>query len=110
MNIINATKISVTANIAVFSVFVGQQSAFNFGGNTQAKPKTFTVVYGHNATQTRNRRINLGQRQMGDRLLDFQYKNVTLPEKIFKKFAEDDFFYNGKHQYITSVQFAFNVS
>lgn len=109
LNLVNATKISVTAQIYGSSVTIGSL-AMNSGSNSQAKPKTFTVVYGHNNTQTRNRRIHLGQRQAGDRLLEFQHKNVTLPVNIFKKFAEDDFVYYGKQQFITSIQFSFDVS
>lgn len=107
INIVNGTRIHVTAAVHGPSVSVldaGSVQRFALLRN-QAVPKTMTIVYGHNATKTRNRKVILGQRQPGDKLIDFQTKNVTLSFR----FAETEFEYHDKQKHITSVGFSFNV-
>lgn len=69
-------------------------------------PKTVTIIYGHNTTQTQNRRIILGHRQSGDRLIDFQTNNVTYSYR----FPEAELQFHDETKFITSVGFSFDVS
>lgn len=107
LNIVNGTDVRVTATIYGSSISLSSNMG-KMNANKLIKPKTFTIVYGHNATQTRNRKINLGQRQHGDKLIEFVTKNVTL--SILKRFPEEEFAFYNKQKYITSVGFSFDVS
>lgn len=103
INVIDGTNVTVMAQIHTTSVTTGVNFAVL---NTMHKPKVFTVAYAHNTTQTRNRKINLGQRQQGDVVLAEQTKNVTLSTR----FAEAEFIYKSPNTHITAVSFSFSVS
>lgn len=108
LNIVNGTNVVVTGKISgpsvnVFSGGMLQQMAKN---SQRTIPKTMTVVYGHNSTKTRNRKIILGHRQNADKLLQFESKNVT----FMYRFAETEFKYHNDKQSITAVAFSFDVS
>lgn len=108
INIINGINIHVVGKIYGSSVHLLDASTlqkFATAGNTN-KPKTVTVVYGHNSTQTRNRKVNLGYRQNGDKLIAFQSKNVTFAYR----FAETEFEFHDQQRHITCVGFSFDVS
>lgn len=108
LNIINGQNITVVGKIYGPSVnLLNADSLQKYALSNSAKniPKTITVVYGHNTTRTRNRKVILGHRQMGDKLIDFQTKNVTFSYR----FAETEFVYNNKYGSITSVGFSFDV-
>lgn len=108
LNIVNGTNVVVTGRISGPSVSIfggGMVSQITNAGKRTA-PKTMTVVYGHNSTRTRNRKIILGHRQNGDRLLGFESKNVTFTYQ----FAESEFKYFNDKQSITAVAFSFDVS
>lgn len=65
-NIINGTNVIVTGKISgpsvnIFSGGMLQQLAKS---SQRTIPKTMTVVYGHNSTKTRNRKIILVRIQM----------------------------------------------
>lgn len=107
LNIVNGTNVVVTAKI------YGETSTIYQGGLVHAirakTPKTMTVIYGHNATQTRDHKIVLGHRQPGDEKLDFQKEIVA-----FKyRFAEAEFKYPTHEESnppsITAVEFSFDV-
>lgn len=103
INIINGLDVALFATIYKASVATG----LNLNAlNSIHKPKIFTIAYAHNTTQTRDRKINLGQRQDGDDLLDYQTKNVT----VKSRFAEDEFIFNRANNHITSIAFSFSVS
>lgn len=108
LNIVNGKNIHVRAEVygpSVNLLDAGSLQKFALTRN-QIIPKTMTIVYGHNATKTRNHIVSLGQRQLGDKLIDFQAKNVTLSYR----FAETEFEFNDAKKYITSVGFSFDVS
>lgn len=109
LQIINGTNAVVRGDIYVSSIV-----PFGPGGLknvVESKiPKTMTVIYGHNSTQTRNRKIILGHRQNGDIQLSHQTQHVELKYN----FPEHEFKYpeNGQTSastYITAVAFSFNV-
>lgn len=110
INIINGTNIHVVGRIygpsvSLLNVFALQKAA-SLGVGDRNTPKTVTVVYGHNTTQTRNRKVFLGHRQDGDKLIDFQTNNVTFSYR----FPEAELQFHDKNKYITSVGFSFDVS
>lgn len=110
LTIRNASNIEVYASIYgpsvnIFDLYSLHRVDFSKVPLMKSKPKTFTVIYGHNATQTRNRKIILGQRQMGDKMIAFQKKNVTFSYR----FAETEFQYQDDTKHITSVGFSFDV-
>lgn len=106
LNIVNGTNVHVTGEIYGPAVSVIDDLSRFTQHSNHVKPKTMTVVYGHNSTKTRNRKINLGSRQPGDKLIEYQTKNVTLSYR----FAETEFVYHDEHKHITSVGFSFDVS
>lgn len=106
INVINAMEFTVSLSIYGPNVFIG--NTLNVY-SAQFKPKTFTVFYRHNTTQSRNRIFSIGQRQPNDRIIEFQRKNVTLPKDIFKKFADDSFSFENPSKYITAIRFSFDV-
>lgn len=69
-------------------------------------PKSFTLVYQHSSISTRNRFIQFGDRQIGDRLLYFEAKKVMLSNR----FAAADFLYENSQQSITSFAFSLDVN
>lgn len=106
-NIVNGTNVTVTAKIFGPSVsFLTGGHLLMYANRSRTNPKTMTVIYAHNSTQTRNRKIILGHRQPGDRLIQFETKNVT----FMYRFAESEFKYQNEKQYITAVGFSFDVS
>jgi len=100
INIINGTDVSIMASIYKASI---SMNLFALDRNT--RPKVFIVGYAHNTTQTRDRKINLGQRQQGDEMIGFESKNVTLKNR----FAEHEFLFNAPNKFITSVGFSFST-
>lgn len=109
INIVNGTDVKVSA--AVFGASVSLLTAdlnkkSSLLRRNKSNPKTFTVIYKHNATQTRNRKFNLGYRQPGDKLLQFENKNVT----VGFRFAEKEFQFSEKGKYITAIGFSMEVS
>lgn len=71
----------------------------------QYQPKSFTLVYVHNSTASRNRVVNIGERQKVDGLLFRTTKVVTTANRI----SSTDFLYENNTQSITCVEFAFDV-
>lgn len=105
INIVNGTNVRVTGKIYAPAVNVFAKGIqYNFKENTKI-PKTMTIVYGHNSTRTRNRKIVLGHRQPGDRELDSETKNVT----ITYRFPEFEFQYQNPSHSLTAVEFSFDV-
>ncbi|XP_055316376.1 uncharacterized protein LOC129576024 [Sitodiplosis mosellana] len=105
LNIINGTNFHVIAKIygpSVSLIDVGRLQKAAVGD--QNTPKTVTVVYAHNSTQTRNRKVVLGHRQAGDKLIDFQTHNVTFSDR----FPEAELQFHDKNKCITSVGFSFD--
>lgn len=104
LNIVNGTNIRVNCRIMgpIVTLLNGVPQVFNPFGD---KPKTMTVVYGQNSTQTQNRIMALGQRQQGDEIIDFQHANVTAKFH----FAEHEFEYHNKYVHITAAKFSFDV-
>lgn len=105
INVVNGTDIIVTATIYGPSVSVLGINALHSLPSQGNKPKTFTVVYGHNATRTRNQHVIFGQRQIGDKQLAFVTKNATFSYR----FSETELQYRDEHKHITSAQFSFDV-
>lgn len=105
LNIVNGTNIRVNCKIFApsVSVFTGVQQGIHSIINA---PKTMTIVYGQNSTQTQNRIVILGQRQPEDIILDQQRANVTVSQF---QFAKHEFEYHNKDAYITAAKFAFDV-
>lgn len=68
--------------------------------------KSFTMIYTHNNTQTKNHTVSLGQRQPNDKLLKVKRKLV----RKSNHFAESDFVYRDNSRFITKISFAFDVS
>lgn len=111
INTINCTDTKTTVQ-----VFVSKQghltsyrnSSFfrNIFGDRLLYPRSFTLIYAHNNTRSRNRIISLGQRQPNDKLLQFESKLV----KVINRFAEDDFQYENETRSITKITFSFDVS
>lgn len=109
LNIINGTNVHVAGKIYGPTVSLLDSDALqniNTFGIAGKNSKTITVVYKQNATQTRNRKVNLGHRQIGDQLINFETKNVTFAYR----FAETEFEYHDKSKHITAVGFSFDVS
>lgn len=67
--------------------------------------KSFTFVYRHSRTQSRNRSVSLGQRQPNDNLLAVKRKTV----RIRNRFAQDDFQYEDINHFITKITISFDV-
>lgn len=107
LNIVNGINIQIDCKIFGPNVnVIGVDQLGAFARNMQRpNPKTMTVVYGHNSTQTRNRKLILGHRQKGDKLIQFETKNVTFTYR----FAESEFNYRNEKQSITAVAFSFDV-
>lgn len=108
LSIVNGTNVVVTGKISGPSVNVYSSGMLSqMAKNSQRTiPKTMTVIYGHNSTRTRNRKIILGHRQPKDRPLETIAKNVTFTYR----FAETEFEYHNDKQSITAVAFSFDVS
>lgn len=111
ITIINATDITVSASIhgsmmSVLDTNMDSIKKINMFMNKVNSAKTFTVIYKHNSTQTQNRKFNLGQRQLGDKQLYFDTRNVT----IGFRFAEKEFKYNDPSKFITAIGFSMEVS
>ncbi|XP_031630808.1 uncharacterized protein LOC116345515 [Contarinia nasturtii] len=105
LNIVNGTNIHVTCKIYGPSVnLLDAATLGRMSSSTENNPKTVTVIYGHNTSKTRNRKVNLGLRQTGDKLINFQRKNVTLSYR----FPEAEFECKDKNNSITSVAFSFD--
>lgn len=109
LNIVNGTNVVVTGKI-----FGPKVISYGGGGIQQVlekkTPKTMTVVYVHNSTQTRNHKIILGYRQPGDERLDLQQKVVGRKYR----FAEAEFKYpiheeSQPTSSVTAVEFSFDV-
>lgn len=105
INVVNGTSFTVTANIYGSSVRLLGANALHTLPSYGDKPKTFTVVYGHNATRTRNQHVIFGQRQPGDKQLEFTTKNATFSYR----FAETELQYRNEHKHITSAHLSFDV-
>lgn len=107
LNIVNGKNIHVIGTIYGNSVNLFDTATLQKAVlGDQNVPKTVTVVYAHNTTQTRNRKIVLGNRQAGDKLIDFQTHNVTFSYR----FPEVELQFHDKNKHITSVGFSFDVS
>lgn len=107
INVINGTNVSVTATINGFDSTISSSTLMQiFDQKTYFQPKSFTLIYIHNATQSKYRKISIGQRQTGDKLLTFESKNVT----ISNRFAETEFEFENESTYLTYVGFSFSVS
>lgn len=105
INIVNGTDVTVTAHIYGSSVRLFGTNALHSLPSQGNKPKTFTVVYGHNATRTRNQHVIFGQRQHDDKQLTFVTKNATFQYR----FAETEIQYRDEHKHITSAHLSFDV-
>lgn len=70
-------------------------------------PKSFTLIYEHNSMPTRNRHVQFGERQTGDRLLHFESKEIT--STLSNRLTATDFVYDNSQQSITSFEFSFDV-
>lgn len=105
ISILNGTNVIVTATIYGSSVRLFDTNALHSLPSVGNKPKTFTVVYGHNTTRTRNQHVIFGQRQPGDKQLTFDTKNVTFSYR----FAETELQYRDDHKHITFAHFSFDV-
>lgn len=108
INVVNGTEFNVVGTIYGSSVSLLGASALQMLpslNGKQSTPKTFTVVYGHNATKTRNQHVILGQRQPGDKQIAFESKNATFSYR----FAETEFEYHDEHKHITSATLSFDV-
>lgn len=108
LNIVNAENITVTCKIygPNVNIMTGGDLNLYAKSSQRSNPKTMTVIYGHNSTQTRNRHVIMGRRQKGDKLIQFESKNVT----FMYRFAEAEFNYHNEKQSITAVAFSFDVS
>lgn len=106
INIINGKNVHVVGKIYGPSVNILDADNLMKFGLLQSTPRTVTIVYGHNATRTRDRKVILGHRQQGDKLIDFQTKNVTFSYR----FPETEFIYQNNRSSITSVGFSLDVS
>lgn len=107
LNIINGKNIHVIGSIYGPSVnLIDAATLQKTALGDHNLPKTVTVVYAHNTTQTRNRKVVLGNRQVGDKLIDFQTHNVTFSYR----FPEAELQFHDKNKHITSVGFSFDVS
>lgn len=108
INIVNGTTFNVIASVYGSSVNLLGASALQMLptlNSKQNQPKTFTVIYGHNATQSRDQHVIFGERQMGDKQIAFITKNATFSYR----FAETEFEYRDEQKHITSVKFSFDV-
>lgn len=107
-NVVNGTDVHVVGRIYGPSINLLDFDKLRKMTDSVQNPKTVTVVYAHNTTKTRNRKVNLGQRQRDDKVLNFQRKNVTFAYR----FAEAEFDFKDEHKthYITSVDFSFDVN
>lgn len=108
LNVVNGTNVKITGKIYGPSVNVFNSDMLKqiAQSNQRTIPKTMTVIYGHNSTKTRNRKVILGHRQQGDRMIQFESKNVTYTYR----FAETEFKYHNDKQYVTAIAFSFDVS
>lgn len=111
ITIVNATDVEVStaihgSNFNVIHSDINSMKKMQMLMSEERTAKTFTVIYRHNGTQTRNRRFNLGQRQIGDKQLHFETKNAT----IGFRFAETEFKYNDPNKFITAIGFSLEVS
>lgn len=112
ISIINGTDVKVAAHVfgntnALLDDKMDVSKKMRMYFNKDLKDaKTFTVIYKHNATQTRYRKFNLGQRQPGDKQIYFESQNVT----VGFRFAEKEFKYSDPNKFITSIGFSFEVS
>lgn len=86
--------------------------SYNFPGKNKAYrkreflPRSLTLIYEHKSRQTRNRYVHIGSRQPGDVLLYKVSKEVTTTSR----YAATDFLYENSEQFISSVDFSFDVS
>lgn len=71
------------------------------------EPRSFVLIYEHNAIKTNTRHVVLGERQDGDALLHQQSKLV---KKNSNRFAESDLNAEQSEWSITCVEFSFDVS
>lgn len=79
-----------------------------FLGDKLFEPKSFALVYAHNATQKRHHLISLGERQSGDHLMKFDSKFIQRTST--NNFPESEFEYSQADAYLTQISFSFDVS
>lgn len=106
----NATNLNVHALISGFISRLDIEDMLNryswINQKRRFKTKSFTLIYEHNSTQTKERFINIGERQTNDKLIHTESKLVT----SVSRFAEDDFQYEDELKSISCVEFSFDVS
>lgn len=71
------------------------------------EPKSFTFIYAHNETRSKNRLLTIGQRQINDTLVKFEKITVT---NELSRYPEQEISYNSPNAFITQVEFKFDVS
>ena len=105
--IINGT--TFTAKALIDTLDDGLVSGVTFIGRQEPafEPQSFTMIYKHNSKESKNRKISIGKRQPGDKLLKFERKRAG----ITNRFAETEFkFPRDTSKSLTYVGFTFDVS
>lgn len=112
LNIYNGTDVEVWVRIYGFGASMSRRIftdpfTVEILGDKLFEPKSFALVYAHNATQTRYSTIHMGERQPGDHLLKFDSKYIQRTSTT--NFPESEFEYSQTNAYLTHITFSFNV-
>lgn len=109
INVYNATDLKIHGSLRGIDSQLGDlfEKTTLWGLSSKVfKPKSFTLIYEHNQTQSNQRQVKIGERQKNDRILDTKVKMVT----ISSRFAESDFQFDDATKSITCAEFIFDVS
>lgn len=110
-SVYNATDLKIQATLRGISIgidFEGilRRHQFLDGRYRTFQPRSFTLIYEHNATQTNKRFVAFGERQSGDELINHQTKLVS----ISNRFAQGELYFEQPGRSITCIEFSFDVS
>lgn len=112
LNIRKCSNLNVTAQIYGHGASVATQLATDpfraeIFGDGIFEPKSFALVYAHNATRSKDRYFKIGRRQYGDKLLKSEKITVN---NGFNSFPQHEIEYIDPDSFITQMDFQFDVS
>lgn len=71
------------------------------------EPKSFALIYAHNATRSMDRLFKIGRRQSNDTILKSEKIIVT---NEFNSYPQHEIEYTDPNTFVTQMEFQFNVS
>lgn len=112
LNIMNCSHPNVTIQIFGFGASVASQLSIDpfmaeIFDDEIFEPKSFALIYAHNATRSKDRFFKIGRRQLNDTLLKSE---KIIVKNDFSSFPQHEIEYNNPNAFVTQLEFQFNVS